>query len=61
MDLFVAHNNFDTLLMGSVLANLNSVMQTILQSTDLLVEDVIHPTFRGDSLPLPTGQRQFEG
>ena len=61
IDLFVANANFDTLLMGNVLANFSSIMQLILQSEELLVEDVVHPTFRGDSLPLPTGGRQYEG
>ena len=61
IDLFVTNTNFDTLLMGNVLANFISVMQLILQSEELLVEDVVHPTFRGDSLPLPTGGGQYEG
>jgi len=61
VDLFIVNYNFDTLLMEDNLMTLNSVMQTILQSESLLIEAVIHPTFRGDSLPLPTGGRQYEG
>ena len=47
--------------MGDVLKNFSSVMQLVLQSEELLVEDVVHPTFRGDSLPLPTGGKRYEG
>ena len=61
LDLFVTNANFDTLLMGTTLANFTDIMRSVVQSEDLLVEDVIHPTFRGDSLPLPTGDRQYEG
>ena len=61
IDLFVTNVNFDTLLMGDVLVNFSIIMRSLLQSEELLVEDVVHPTFRGDSLPLPTGERQYKG
>ena len=47
--------------METALANFTDIMQSVVRSEDLLVENVIHPTFRGDSLPLPTGDRQYEG
>lgn len=59
--MFVVNANFDTLLMGSVLTNFSAIMQSVFQSEELLVEDVTHPTFRGESLPLPNIGRQHEG
>ena len=41
--------------------NFSSVMQLALQSEELLVEDVVYPTFRGDGLLLPTERKQYEG
>ena len=61
MDLFIANNNFDGILMGDMLTSLTAVMQTVLQSPDLLLEDVVHPMSRGDNLPLPTEDNIYEG
>ncbi|XP_065883643.1 epsilon-sarcoglycan-like [Dysidea avara] len=61
IDLFITNNNFDGILMGGTLTSLTTVIQTVLQSPDLLVESVVHPTFRGDSLPLPTKDNVYEG
>ena len=47
--------------MGAMLSSLTTIMQTVLQSPDLLVEGVVHPTLRGDSLPLPTEDIVYEG
>ena len=41
--------------------NFSSIIKLVLQSEELLVEDVVHPTFRGDNLPLPTAGKQYEG
>ena len=56
IDLFVANINFDTLLMGSVLMNFSSVMQLVLQSEELLVEDlhlgdtIFHSQLEGNNM-----------